>query len=536
MHLDELSPLFTRLEASEYYGDEILAKSLSRKIFRRLNESAENLSRLSQNYIDAANYYISAAEIIQNYDFYEAITALEKAINIMKVAASRARDSNDFELAGNLFKKIADIHDEYFNNSIKSQKYYGKVIDCFERYLEISKEKGFNNLYVQYYNLAELNLHVSRWYDAESYAREAIADAVKGRRYYMVATSYRLLLESYLKRNKQDEVLTTFLEARKLFTDILQGLTVSSKMRNYMEIADVYHVFASFYDIIKDLDEFKNISLKEAYCYIEVAKEYEKEDDLIGCAIYYHGAGLVLKKIDNIRDAGDFFLLSAQKYLQVKIFDSSADNFILAADCMELQGEYEAAIELLVQAADLYKESSFLEMGISNLYKALDLHEFLSNNQRSIKKGILQKIIVFLEEVIESADERDAAYFFVEIAFLLYQEDQKQEGLSFLKQALDFFKISYSTRDEINAATCNDLLAIILLCIILGRDGEIEKYMSLMNEQVMKTPIGRDYEILAKKFIVYVRDGIIPRNLELRSKIIFNIPVIKWLVAILQTS
>lgn len=534
--LEDIKPLFQQLEESEYFGDEKLRKSLSIKIYRHLKNAAEELMLTTDKYIDAANIFLTCSEFIQEYNFLEAVIVLEKAIEMLKITAGRARQSGDYKLAGSIYKMIADIFREKFNDMLTAVKYFKRSKASSILYLEISKKKGYSNIYTQYYNLAELSYHAYQWDDVDKYCHLTMQEAEGEKKYFMIAMAYKLLLQAYAKNNDRKSIIETFLEARKFFMGVLEGLTISSKIRNYMEIADVYHVFASFYDIIRDLEGFNNISLKEAYCYMNVANQYEHVDDLITSAIYSHGAGLVFKRIEKIKDALDAFLTAADKFELMEIFDSSADNYIQAGDCFELKGNYHESIKMNIKAARMYQVSGFLELGIQTLYKTLNLVKMVDTEYEtieSLRETILTLLMELIEEHVQSMEGREAAYPLVEIAFLLFKEQGFDYCHPFLKQALDTFKANLSLDPDINIANCSDLAAIIIISIILERVGDIKKYLSLLQRECQKMPAGRKYHAFIHMINHAWKQGKqIPAEVQ-KSRLVFNIPVLKWLTLIL---
>ncbi|MFX0103152.1 MAG: hypothetical protein ACFFCS_26545, partial [Candidatus Hodarchaeota archaeon] len=338
----------------------------------------------------------------------------------------------------------------------------------------------------------------------------------------------------YLRMNKRGKMVEIFLEAREFFQTILQSLTINSKKKNYIEIADIYHVFASFYDLLENIDEFKNISDKEASCYLNLAENYMKERDIIASAIYYHSAGLVFEKIGKFEQACDAYMKSANYYEKMGILDSSADNYIMAANCLDVDKDCAKVVNFFLKAAHLYEASGYLEMAIAYTQNALDIQDFHGKCKIQENSNLINYLVELLDKKADSGSPRETAYFSVETAYLLFQEKDMDGCLSYLKNAHSTLKQIYSMTEEISATTSHDLLALIIISLILEKNEDVSQFFTLLENESVKTPIAKQYYTLAKtiKSLSSSRQDILKS--QSKSSIIFNIPFIRNLITILN--
>jgi tetratricopeptide (TPR) repeat protein len=540
--LDEVGGLFKQLEDAEYYSDAEAITKLSRQIHAVLNSIGEEMLAEPGQRVDAANVFLSSAEVIQPIDFHAAVLAIKRALHVLGDAANTSRDGGDLRQAADAYKKIGDVHAEMLGDALEARRFYLAVIECDEKALKFSEglTKPLNEaLYNQYYTIAELHFMVSDWSRAEQLARVAIEASKKAGKYYMVATSYKLLFQIALQAGKKEQLLQTFYEARDYFEALLQKATGQQKKANFMQIAEIYHVFASFYDLLEDVGGFKDgsaeLSEKEAGCYIDIAKDYERQDDDIGSALHYHSAGLVLKKIRDLRGARDAFERSARHYEAVGELDSAADNYLESGNCMESSNEFLETIKFIQKANMLYEQAGFVELAVANSYRALDVHDYLVPGNTILRPSILKMLTSALGKLVaireKSGDYRDAAQYEVELAQVWFQENETEQCFQHLKKAMEMLKSSHSEGGHGNAAACNGMLAIVVIGLIMEHDGEVTNYLSLLRTEGEKTPVGRDYAGVAWQLATEASSGKHGAETPVKAPIIFNNPLLRNLVA-----
>ncbi|MBN2151344.1 MAG: hypothetical protein JW839_07865 [Candidatus Lokiarchaeota archaeon] len=541
--LDEVGGLFKQLEDAEYYSDAEAITMLSRQIHAALNSIGEAMSAEPGQRVDAANVFISSAEVIQPVDFHAAVVAIRRALDVLEGAARAAREAGDLRQAADIFKRMGDLHAELLGDAIEARRHYLVVIECNRRALKFSEDvtKPVNEaLYNQYYTLAELHFLVSDWPMAARVARVAIAASKKAGKYYMVATSYKLLLQVAIQAGEKGQLLQAFYEARDYFEALLKKITGSEKRANYLQIAEIYHVFASFYDLLEDVggftDEFVGLSRKEAECYVDIAKDYERQDDGIGSALHYHSAGLVLKKIRDYKGARDAFERSARRYESVGELEAAADNYLAAGDCMEGINSFLEAIKFIQRAATLYERAGSIEAAVANAYRALDVHDYLVAEMTILRPSLIAALADALAKLAAAEEEagqyRDAARHLVELAHVWSKQGESDRCLGIIKRALDLLKSSHHAEEPGNAAASNDMLAIVIIGLILNRDGEVARCLSLLQSEGSKTPVGRDCARVAQQIVTEVCHGSNGAAASLKAPLVFNNPMLRDLVAI----
>jgi tetratricopeptide (TPR) repeat protein len=539
--LDEINGLFKMLETAEYYGDASTINDLSRQIHQRLIDIGEAMLADPTQLVDAANVFISCSEIMQPIDFYESVLLVKKAISILDSAARAARGTGDFKQASDLFRKIGEMHVEMLGDAMIAGKFYREAIDCIKKQVRFAeaatKPAGLYNLH---YSLAELHQMVGDWKSVEQHARMAIETSKEAEKYYMVATSYKLLLQATHQSGDKERLLAVFYEARDYFESLLQHETAPEKKTNFMQIAEIYHVFASFHDllqdVLEDVSEFNKISQKEAECYVDIAKDYERQSDSIGSALHYHSAGLVLQKIGQYTDACAAFERSARYYAVADVLDSAADNYLAAANCMESNSQFLEAIKLIQKACKLYEQAGFIEVSVANQYRALDIHDYITTSESILRQAILKALAGSLEHLAavraDAGENRDAAHYLVELANLVFMDHDMPSCLRHLKNALDLLEDSTTPETSTDAGTCNDLLAILLIALITDRDAGISKQVALLQAEGERTPVGEEYETLAMHLVQCKNADACWTRAAYKNPIVYNNPLIRNLVAI----
>ncbi|MHA1792794.1 MAG: hypothetical protein ACTSVI_09130 [Promethearchaeota archaeon] len=531
---DDINNLITQLEEAEFYGDYELMKYLSRVIYRSLRSKAEKLMRSSNQFIEASEYFISSSEFIQRYDFFDAVIVLEKSIEMLKIAANNARINGNFKQAGDHYKMVARIFRQYFNNLISAKEYCKKAIECFEEDLRIKKQLGNFMLNNEHFNLAELNFMISNWKETEYHARKTIKYSLQQERYHAVANAYGLLLNVFLHKNDEDMVVRTFIETRELFESVISKITKESKKKNYLKIADVYHTFASFYDILRDVDKFRKISVKEASSYLNAAKEYDDQEDYLTSALYYHSAGLVLMKIGNFKNAFAAFLEAARKYGLLENAEEAAVNYLKASECMELAGEFISAVKMIMSAVEILERIEDYDSIISYLYYALDIVQYIYNKEdkAELHSLLFNKIVDVMQLQTEHAEPREAAYYQLDCAYLLFFNDRKEDSFRCLKKALDYFKVSYCVKEELFVASCIDIIGIIFILDIFKDYSDINFYLDFLKNESSKAPIGKTCYKTALRIIDKTEPPNIKINALSKESYLLNITSMKNLFII----
>ncbi|NMC07850.1 MAG: hypothetical protein GYA24_21750 [Candidatus Lokiarchaeota archaeon] len=536
--LDEVGALFKQLEDAEYYNDAVAINRLSRQIHDTLDAIGETMVAEPSQRVDAANVFLSSAEVIQPVDFHAAVQSIKRALHVLGEAAATARKAGDLKQAADIYKRIGDVHAEILGDAITARQLYLSVIDCHETSLAFSEtvtKPANETLYNQYYSLAELHFIVSNWQAAERHARVAIEASKKAGKYYMVATSYKLLLQVAHEAGDKGKLLATFYEARDYFEALLATVTGQEKKANFMEIAEIYHVFASFYDLVEDVGDskeaFVELSTKEAGCYVDVAKDYERQGDDIGSALHYHSAGLVLKRIRDFLGARSAFERSGRHYEAAGEFDAAAENYIEASNCMERDNEFLETIKYIQQANALYEKAGFIEVVVANCYRALDVHDYLVPGNTILRPALVKMLTGALAKLAklreDSGEHRDAAQFTVELAHTWFQEKNIDRSMVCLRKALDLLKTSHLPGNDSNAAACNDMLAIVIIALVLERDDDVTTYIERLHAESMKSAVGRDYASVAWQLAMGSsgdEQGMVAAS---RSRVVFNNPILR---------
>ncbi len=541
--LDEVGGLFKQLEDAEYYSDAEAITALSRQIHAALNSIGEAMLAEPGQRVDAANVFISSAEVIQPIDFHAAAVSIRRALQVLGEAAGASRDAGNLRQAADIYKRIGDVHAEVLGDALEARRHYLVVIDCNEKALRFSEDvtKPVNEaLYNQYYTLAELYFLVSDWPRAGHVARVAVSASKEAGKYYMVATSYKLLLQIAIQAGEMGQLLQTFYEARDYFEAQLKKVTGNEKKANYLQIAEIYHVFASFYDLLEHVggskDVFAELSRKEAECYVDIAKDYERQDDGIGSALHYHSAGLVLKKIRDYKGAREAFERSARQYEVIGELDAAAENYLAASDCTEAASEFLETIKLIQKANALHEQAGAIEAVVANDYRALDIHDYLVPEKTILRPTLVTMLANALGKLAAlqegSGHHRDAARYVVELAHLWFVEEEVDRSLDLLKKAIDLLKSSHPGGERSNAATCNDMLAIVVIGLILERDAEVTRYLSLLQSEGTRTPVGRDCASVAWQLATEACGGGRGAEPAVKAPMFFNNPMLRDLVEI----
>ncbi|MEX2680221.1 MAG: hypothetical protein Q6373_001355 [Candidatus Sigynarchaeota archaeon] len=541
--LDEVGSLFKQLEDAEYYSDVETVTVLSRQIYSALNSIGEAMLADPTQHIDAANVFISSAEVILPIDFHAAIVAIRRALHVLEKAARISVTAGDFRQAADIFKKMGDVHADLLGDALEARRHYLAVIECNEKALKFSEDitKPVNEaLYNQYFTLAELYFLVSNLPRAEQVARVAIEASRKARKYYMVATSYKLLLQIAIQAGERERMLQVFYEARDYFEHVLKKITGREKKANYLQIAEVYHVFASFFDLFEHASgsegAFADLSRKEAECYLDIAADYERQDDDIGCALHYHSAGLVLKKIRDYKGARGAFERSARHYEAAGELEAAADNYIEASDCSESISEFLETIKFIQKANILYVQSGFIETAVANAYRAIDVHDHLVQEKTILRPALVSMLVDALGKLAEhkerSGNYHDAACHVVELAHVWFQEKETNRCFDLLKKAMDLLKSSHPGGTRGNAATCNDMLAVVVIGLIIGRDADVTKYLSLLQSEATKTAVGRDYAAVAWQLASDASNGKKSPATAMMTPLVFNNALLRNLIVI----
>ncbi|MHA1988778.1 MAG: hypothetical protein ACW98D_19315, partial [Promethearchaeota archaeon] len=346
------------------------------RIIQEIITSSINFSNeitQSGEYFEAGEFLYSAAIIIEELDFSEALKLYEQIIGLYK------RQIVDFKLQAKLheiaelYLRIAEISMEKFQDADTEKKNILNSIKFLKQ--ESSLLKEFNEtrkLSQNYQNIAELYLKLSDFKNSIKYYSRVIEISKNHHYYDMLSYSYQQIGICYEEIDDYDKSQDVILEGVEFFSNLATKLEETNKN---LTLAQIYQILKTLFKILAEDDNYISFSKKEAGAYIDLAETLEKNsDNYHKIARYYRGAGLCYQEIaNNLIECASCFLLAGNFSEKIEDFSQAAMNFYDGANIFKELSNMDLAYKHYIKAGDNFWKIGSINESTESYLNAYDI-------------------------------------------------------------------------------------------------------------------------------------------------------------------
>jgi tetratricopeptide (TPR) repeat protein len=409
-------------------------KSIQRIVKFSINFS--NKISESGDYFDAGEFLYSAAEILEELNFSNALELYKHNIKLWEKLIDNFTIQAKLHEIAEIYLKIADIYGDKLknikaqNNSILKSIYYLKqeinLIKDFSETGNIESRKLAQN----YQNIADLYLKSSDFKNAIKFYKDVIELAKIYKYYDLLSFSYQQIASCYEELDDYTQSKDIILEGVDFFSNLFHEF--EEKNEN-LALSQICQILKNLYNLLNDKDQFVNYSKKEAGAYINLAEDLEKRDENFQkIARYYRGAGLCYLEIDNnLIECASCFILAGNYSEKIEDYNETAINFFDAANVFKEINNFQMAYKHFVKAGDNFWKINNLNQSTENYLNAYDIA--VEGNLKFNRFGIFNQIIRGLNKIAKEGLKNKQ--FFIAATLIL-------ESIKFYEQldiAKDFF-------------------------------------------------------------------------------------------------
>ena len=201
----------------------------------------------SGEYFEAGEFLYSAALIIEDLDFSEALKLYEQIVELYKKLIVDYKLQAKLHEIAELYLRIAEISIEKFQDTLLEKKNILSSIKFLK--LESSLLKEFNEtrkLAQNYQNIAELYLKLSDFKNSIKYYERVIKISKDDHYYDMLSYSYRQIGTCYEEIDDYNKSQDVILEGVEFFSNLAAEL--EDKNEN-LTLAQIYQILKNLYKI-----------------------------------------------------------------------------------------------------------------------------------------------------------------------------------------------------------------------------------------------------------------------------------------------
>ena len=396
----DYSDFLEKIKKSESKIKQIKDPTRRKKSLRKIVNNSINFSNeiaLSGEYFEAGEFLNSAAALIEDLDASYARKMYKHNIKLWEKQIIDYKFQAKLHEIAELYLRIADLYREKFQDVKLEEKYILNSIKFLKQESELIKEfNEIRKLTQNYQNIAELYLKISDFQRAIKYYEKGIIIAKKYQFYDLLSYSYQQIASCYEEIEEYSKSKETLLDGIDFFSTLISE---QEEKNNGIIIAQLCQILKTLYKILEDEEQFFKYSKKEAGAYIDLAEKLEKnEDNFHKIAIYYRGAGLCYREIqNNLIECASCFILAGNYYEKSNDFNQSAVNFFDGANIFKELNNYEMAYKHFVKAGDNYWKIGMLNESTEDYLIAYDTA--IEGNLEFNRFGIFNQIIRGLNKI-----------------------------------------------------------------------------------------------------------------------------------------
>ncbi|MFW9865689.1 MAG: hypothetical protein ACFFEN_06270 [Candidatus Thorarchaeota archaeon] len=462
----------------------------------------------SGEYFEAGEFLYSAAVIIEDLDYYEALKLYTQIIDLYKKQIIDYKLQAKLHEIAELYLRIAEISIEKFQDSLTEKRNILNSIKFLKQ--ESSLLKEFNEtrkLAQNYQNIAELYFKTSDFENAIKYYAKVIKISKSHHYYEKLSYSYQQIGVCYEEIDDLSKSQDIILDGVDFFSDLIT--TLEEKNEN-LTLAQVYQILKNLYKILAEEDQYINFSKREAGAYINLAENLEKiPEHYSKIAMYYRGAALCYRDIENnLIECASCFLLGGNFSEKAEDFGQAATNFFDGANIFKELNNFEMAYKHFIKAGDNFWKVGSINESTDSYLVAYDVA--IEGNLEFNRFGIFNQIIRGLNKIAEEGLRNKQ--FFTAATLILESikfYEQLDDAKDFLLREMvnNVYRYYYRAANLKKIGYSHIVLSYVLASISLILNGKLDKAWNVISEIDSEGITVKKYKEIIKIMIKRISEG-----------------------------
>ena len=462
----------------------------------------------SGEYFEAGEFLFSVAEIIENFNFSEALKLYKKIIELYKKLIIDYKLQAKLHEIAELYLRIADIYHEKIIDLQSEKKYILNSIKFLKQESKLLKEFNETRKLAQnYQNIAELFLKFSDYKNAIKYYEKVIEISKPHNYFEILSFSYQQIGSSYEEIGDYNKSQDAILDGVDHFSNLA---TQYEEKSDDLTLAQIYQILKNLYNILDKEDQYINFSKKEAGAYINLAEIIEKnKDNYHKIARYYRGAGLCYQDIqNNLIECASCFLLAGNFSEKIEDFNQAAINFVDCANIFKEMKNFEMAYKHYVKAGDNFWKIGSINDSTESYLNAYDsaIEGELEFNRFGIFNQIIRGLNKIAKEGLKNKQFFTAATLILESIKFYEQLDTAKDFL--LKEMVNnLYRYYYRAANLKNIGYSHIVQSYVLASISCILNGKLKKAWEIISEIETEGNTVRKFKEIIKIMIEQVSEG-----------------------------
>ena len=481
-------------------------KSIQEIISSSINYSNEIAQ--SGEYFEAGEFLYSAALIIEDLDFSEALKLYEQIVELYKKLIVDYKLQAKLHEIAELYLRIAEISIEKFQDTVLEKKYIINSIKFLKQ--ESSLLKEFNEtrkLAQNYQNIAELYLKLSDFKNSIKYYERVIKISKDDHYYDMLSYSYRQIGTCYEEIDDYNKSQDVILEGVEFFSNLVTKL---EEINENLTLAQIYQILKNLYKILAEEENYITFSKKEAGAYIDLAETIEKNsENYHKIARYYRGAGLCYQEIENnLIECASCFVLAGNFSEKIEDYSQAAMNFFDGANIFKELNNMDLAYKHFIKAGDNFWKIGSINESTESYLNAYDIA--IEGHLEFDRYGIFNQIIRGLNKIAKE-DLKNKQFFTA--ATLILESIKFYEQLDTAKDFLlremvnNVYRYYYRAANLKKISSSHIILSYVLASMSCILNGKLDKAWKVISEIDSESSTVRKYKEIIKIMINRISEG-----------------------------
>ncbi|MFX0000275.1 MAG: hypothetical protein ACFE9Q_09660 [Candidatus Hodarchaeota archaeon] len=456
----------------------------------------------SGEFLEAGELLFSVAEIVENFDFSEAIKLYKQIIELYKELIVDYKLQAKLHEIAELYLRIADIYREKIEDLESEKKNLLNSIKFLNQESKLLKEFNETRKLAQnFQNIAELFLKVFDYKNAIKYYERVIKISKLHNYFDMLSFSYRQIGSCYEEIDDYNKSQDVILDGVEYFSNLA---TKYEDKSDKLTLAQIYQILKNLYKILDKEDQYSIFSKKEAGAYIDLAENVEKsKDNYHKIARYYRGAGLCYQDIqNNLIECASCFLLAGNYSEKMEDFNQAAINFADAANIFKDMENFEMAYKHYVKAGDNFWKISSINESTESYLNAYDIaiEGELEFNRFGIFNQIIRGLHKIAEEGLKNKQFFTAATLILESIKFYEQLDDAKDFL--LREMVNnLYRYYYKAANLKKIGHSHIVQSYVLASISCILNGKLDKAWEVISEIETGSNTVRKYKEIIKIMI-----------------------------------
>ncbi|MFX1569479.1 MAG: tetratricopeptide repeat protein [Promethearchaeota archaeon] len=462
----------------------------------------------SGEYFEAGEFLFSVAEILENFDYSEALKIYRQIIDLYKKLIVDFKLQAKLHEIAELYLRIADIYQDKIEdlqseekniiNSIKFLKQESKLLKEFDETRKLAQN---------YQNIAELFLKISDFKNAIKYY-EKVIDISKPNNYFdMLSYSYRQIGSCYEEIDDYNKSQDIILDGVEHFSNLLAKYEEKS---DKLTLSQIYQIMKNLNKILDKEEQYTIFSKKEAGAYIDLAEKLEKkEENFNKIGRYYRGAALCYQDIqNNLIECASCFLLAGNFSEKINDFNQAALNFADGANIFKEMKNFEMAYKHFVKAGDNFWKVGSINESTESYLNAYDIavEGELEFNRFGIFNQIIRGLNKIAEEGLKNKQFFTAATLILE-SIKFYEQLDTAKDFLLREMVNNLYRYYYRAANLKKIGYSHIVQSYVLASISCILTGKLKKAWEIISEIDSEGNTVKKYKEIIKIMIKQVSEG-----------------------------